>query len=845
MKHFRLILFIVFALSSISCKLRFFRPIRVKASPEFNIAAGTGIFKTDDFFSPKIILEQVNQTGIFSKSTILDYTKDDTMNMLIRYPITDLELDMADNFTILREAEKIMSDSLEKRSYALQKPEKISKEIDLEFIQDKLYGGLQKHNEIDVPKPISGAYTLPALELPIDVPFSKALFDTNTKLILSTSTDNSQISFEITDLKLITAGGETLSSAGTAAPNILELSGKTINKPEKIIITCKASGPEAASVKLIMESKFQGRIKEAWGLNFNLPNYEIDDIILPLSLPSGDSQFEEAKISDGDIIIKKFLPHEWTGFEIDYSKLTASQEKQNGVGLDLTLTGETVSLNNQTINKNNIKISGHIGLTIQNAHYSYAEKGTAEFDIAIKKFGYVKLKMPEHIKFSYTKEQPIPEDLKKWVKLIHFTDLSIQLNLENNLPADNDVEINVSSKSFDINETKLFKSNLAENAVIKKTNFDFEPKKIGNMDFSVKVKFQNYSGADNIITIKNIEIGKEYSFGGNFTIKPNWEYAVINPGDMGRFTGSFPAEENRYLELGSLSELIKNGLTFEGLKARLYLNSDFLGGKGNKLTGKMYFSYIDENTGLEGKSFLAGTENSEDEFRFVKALPEEFYADTAKTYIEYTGSIPDSSKEMDISQILKPKQKNIKFFYDISLSELRIYETDIKNFMTEEKKAKLSADILLEIPFIIKADKDIVLKTINGKQDILNRSGSETDKISEKTVQFIKELELKIKYKNRIGIGVKAQLINKTNSGNPQFIKDINLQNTEDEKVVSLLLDKNDITYIKNQYPFIMDIQIILPAGRHSFKRGKEIEIKPFLRMALAIDETIGYPNKK
>ena len=840
MKHFRLILFVVFAVSAISCK-PFFHAIKIKASPEFNMAAGSGTFNPDDFFSPKMVIDQINQTGMFSKATFLDYTKDDTMNMLIRYPITDLELNMADNFTVLNEAKKIMSSSLEKRTYKLQKPEKISKEIDLEFIQDHLYGGLQRRKELNVPKPVSGENTLPPIELLINMPFNKATFDTDTRLIFSTSTNNSQINLEITELELITTGGETLSSAGTSTPNILDLSGKTINKPEKFIIKSKVSGPASASVELVIETKFQGRIREAWGITFNIADHKIDDIILPLSLSSGDAQFEEAEISDGEIIINKLLPDEWTGFEVDYSKLNISQEQKNGVGLNLALSGNTTSLNGKTMNKNNIKISGDMGFTIQNAHYLYAEKGTAEFDIAIKKLGYVKLGMPENVKFSYKTEQPIPEDLKKWVKRIHFADLSIQLNLENKLPPDNDVDITILSNTFGINETKRFASNLSQNELIKKQNFDFEPGAAENMDFSVKVKFQHSSDEDNIITIKNIEIGKEYSFGGEFNITPNWEYADINPDGMEHFTGSIPEKADSYLEFGQLSELINKGLTFEELKARLYLNSDFLEGKGNKLKGKMYFSYTDKKNNLQKKEFLIGAENSFEEFGFVKPLPDEFYADTTNELIKYGKVIPESSKEIDFSKILRPEQTDIKFFYDISLSSLRINKSDIDTI----EKTKLRTDILLEIPFKVKAEKDIVLKKINGTQDLLNRSNTGGEQISEQAVQSIKEIELKIKYKNPIGIGVKVKLTNNTESGTPEFLKEIKLQTSEEEEEEEvLLLTEQDIEYIKGHNPFIMNIEIIFPAGTHSFKRGKGIEIKPFLRAKCSVDQTIKAKNR-
>lgn len=55
MKRFRLVLFAVLAFSAIACKPVLFREVKIKASPEFNISAGSGTFKPDDFFSPKTI----------------------------------------------------------------------------------------------------------------------------------------------------------------------------------------------------------------------------------------------------------------------------------------------------------------------------------------------------------------------------------------------------------------------------------------------------------------------------------------------------------------------------------------------------------------------------------------------------------------------------------------------------------------------------------------------------------------------------------------------------------------------------------------------------------------------
>ncbi|WP_038175342.1 hypothetical protein, partial [Treponema pedis] len=163
-------------------------------------------------------------------------------------------------------------------------------------------------------------------------------------------------------------------------------------------------------------------------------------------------------------------------------------------GLDITLNSEgKASLKDKVISKNNVKVSGKIGIKGKNATYKSGQKTNSNFEIKIEKFKYVEVKMPDNFSPKVTKKTPVSDDLKKWVEKVHFEELSTSITVKNNLPEGNDIKITVSSEAFGINKENCenkkndatFVAKSEEHTeTIKRKNFDFIPKDKADIDFT-------------------------------------------------------------------------------------------------------------------------------------------------------------------------------------------------------------------------------------------------------------------------------------------------------------------------------------------------------------------------
>lgn len=567
--------------------------------------------------------------------------------------------------------------------------------------------------------------------------------------------------------------------------------------------------------------------------NINIPvsgefNHEVDikEIVVPVNI----GPFEKAEIEDGNLTFTIDVPPSWTGITFDYSKIKITQD---GEGLDITLNSEgKASLKDKVISKNNVKVSGKIGIKGKNATYKSGQKTNSNFEIKIEKFKYVEVKMPDNFSPKVTKKTPVSDDLKKWVKKVHFKELSTSITVKNNLPEGNDIKIAVSSEAFGINKDSTneatFKSGSSETKTIKRENFDFSPKDKTDIDFTVDMTVGEYSESSKILKIKNVEEGKPVSFGGNIKVTPDWESVVINPNENGIFKGSYPKAQSDNINLGGFEEFQKKGIRLNNVKGYVYISSDILSNKNTDLNGKVVLDYLNKETNNQEKTYLLGSKEADEKVKFVPPLPDFFY--NANNGSVYSGSLPEASKEADLSEPFGKDSTNFKFNYELKLNEITIYKTDIKG--NDGKTSKISGDLLLVIPLSFNTAKDIVLGKVDGSGDFFKRPDSGNGLI-DKATKAVKEVVLKLDYYNGSGISLDAVLTSK----NGKFKKNVQLK--PGKGLVSVEITEEDIADINKTYPFVVDMEVVAPKGSHAVSLEKPVTVSPSVSVKLEINETV------
>ena len=821
-----------------SCKQGFFKKVRIKASPELRLNLGTREIKLSDFISEKKINEEIKKMGDgLNKLKVYEYSPKEhpqDLHYLMHFPVFDIDLNMNENFEAIKKINDGLSSGLKETEFKVPKINQ-SKSLTIPLdINDTILKSFNKSGNI----PLSFPSVEYEMEMPIPNPieisfedsFSSLTFGTPASLKFSIAAEDASPSFKIliTNAELKKMDGTLISSyTGAAETAEVDLSNKTIPNKCKMYLSLKMQGGEPGHLFTPkLKREITGKIKRVDGIKLG----PIEHTISTTSIELGANNFDSAKISEGNIKYSISLPSGLTGFTI--SPFIKISQGNGGLNCDMTALAseQTKDLAGKTINNQNINISGKINISANGAVYEYTDNMNAEvkFDVNINKFAWVKLKMAEDFKPEYDYDQDITE-IKKLVKKIKFNELSSKIKLENSLPPGNDIKIKLSSNSFGVDSGfQTFPAGITEKEMFKRENFSLDLSGINKFDFKAEIQFPNYDQVANILTLNNIEGGAVYKFGGTLELKADWKEAIIKPGDAGALEDSYPngAEPIKFKLLNDYPGL-KN-LRFKPIKGYFYLNSDIIKGSNPGLNAEMNLSmlYGKDNTGIEEP--LASSNN----IKFVDKLPD-FTGTSPENY-----QIPHASINIDdlkINNLIENGANQLKFKYKFKLNEVKVEKAQIEG----QKNTKLRADILFDIPMLIKVENNIEYKT--EIPDILFRQEAQTNTNqdnSNEILDMVQKIELVIDYNNQIGAGLKAELVNKDwtdGGGISKFKKEINLEKGSGN--IHIALTAEELKYIQENQPFKLDIKFTLPKGDYSLEKDGKLHFQAYTLLKMDVNK--------
>ena len=821
-----------------SCKQGFFKKVRIKASPELRLNLGTREIKLSDFISEKKINEEIKKMGDgLNKLKVYEYSPKEhpqDLHYLMHFPVFDIDLNMNENFEAIKKINDGLSSGLKETEFKVPKINQ-SKSLTIPLdINDTILKSFNKSGNIPLSFP-SVEYEMETdipypIEISFEDSFSSLTFGTPASLKFSIAAEGASPSFKIliTKIELKDMDENRISGyTGAAETAEVDLSNKTIPNKCKMYLSLKMQGGEPGhSFTPKLKKEITGKIKRVEGIKFDT----IEHTISTTSIELGANNFDSAEISEGKIKYSISLPPGLTGFTI--SPFIKISQGDGGLNFNMAASAaeQTESLVGKTINNQNINISGKINISANGAVYEYTDNMDAEvkFDVNINKFAWVKLKMAEDFKPEYDYDQDITE-IKKLVKKIKFNELSSKIKLENSLPPGNDIKIKLSSNSFGVDSGfQTFPAGITEKEMFKRENFSLDLSGINKFDFKAEIQFPNYDQVANILTLNNIEGGAVYKFGGTLELKADWKEAIIKPGDAGALEDSYPngAEPIKFKLLNDYPGL-KN-LRFKPIKGYFYLNSDIIKGSNPGLNAEMNLSmlYGKDNTGIEEP--LASSNN----INFVDKLPD-FTGTSPENY-----QIPHASINIDdlkINNLIENEANQLKFKYKFKLNEVKVEKAQIEG----QKNTKLRADILFDIPMLIKVENNIEYKT--EIPDILFRQEAQTNtnqNNSKEILDMVQKIELVIDYNNQIGAGLKVELVNKDwtdGGGISKFKKEINLEKGSGN--IHIALTAEELKYIQENQPFKLDIKFTLPKGDYSLEKDGKLHFQAYTLLKMDVNK--------
>lgn len=813
-----------------ACSLQPFSSVRIKAKPTVYVPLGEKSITEAEVFTKLEETLQKNNKNI----RLYRYQPsggDDKLRYLVHYPLQTLELDISKYFngdplgnggsgdTVA------LSQNFEKKISVPNLQQKKDVPIDVSGINQELLNRFNTGNTIRITI-LPGIAPLLSHRQSVNVSFTgfnTISFENGAKLTLSSS--STTVVYTITAATMKSNGA---SVTGTISPDgkkiEFSLDGITISNALVFNLTLNlTSGSDTIS----LGTKLEGDIKKATGVTAADIDVSLAAQTISLSLPA---EFEKATIAAGSMKFTAQMPNEWSGITIE-EKMKVVQSGADGFSIDPSdyrPLGNTMPLENQNLNKQQLSYTPAFKVKLNNATYTKQDSLPITLALDIKKFKEITLQNSSDL--TVDREQDVPQDMKDWVKEIKFKTVSAKIKLDNGLPAENDIKIKLSSTSFKMlpPQERVFVSGKTEQEYSCNGGaaFDLDIESLSKFDLKMQVILPNTTGTT--FTLKNIETGKDITLSGSIQFNPDWEEIILKA--KANQTVSFP--QTGKMDLSELTSKLKDsGIKLEEIPAYFYAGSDsgLLGS--TQMNVKLTATYIKTGETTDTSAVLVDKNNVA-----LKALP----VGTFPSDKIFTGAIPDAMLSIKqgesgitktLAGIMNDYPKDLQLTCTLNMGEIVINRTDYNNL--KNKKPKVSIDLVLDVPVGFKVESDHTLSLMDmfginmSGADLFGRRSAH-DKPFGLDDQFqildsLRSIQVRINLKKDLsGTDPKCILRFKDGLGNP--IND-DSGNPIEKKITAaageqtVTLTSSELKKLLEKYPVSPELVLELPQGSYSLKR--------------------------
>ena len=695
-----------------ACGLQPFSSVRIKAKPTVYVPLGEKSITEAEVFTKLEETLQKNNKNI----RLYRYQPsggDDKLRYLVHYPLQTLELDISKYFNgdPLGNGgsgdNAALSQNFEKKISVPNLQQKKDVPIDVSGINQELLNRFNTGTTIPITIPSDIIAPLLSYRRSVNVSFTgfnTIFFENGAKLTLSSS--STPVTYTIT--------AATMESNGASVPGTISLDGKkiefsldgiTINNTVSFQLTLNLT---SGSGDISLSTNLEGVIKKVTGVSASDIDISLAAQTVPLSLPT---EFEKATIAEGSMKFTAQKPKEWSGITIE-EKMKVVQSGADGFSIDPSdyrPLVNTISLENQKLNnQSTLSCTPAFKVKLNNATYTKQNSLPITLALDIKKFKEITLQNPSDL--TVNREQDVPQDMKDWVKTIKFKTVSAKIKLDNGLPAENDINIKLSSTSFKMlpPQERVFVSGKTEQEYSCNggTAFDLDIESLSKFDLKMQVILPNTTGTT--FTLKNIETGKDITLSGSIQFNPDWEEIILKA--KADQTVSFP--QTGKMDLSELTSKLKDsGIKLEEIPVYFYAGSDsgLLGS--TKMNVKLTATYIKTGETTDTSAVLVDKNNVA-----LKALP----VGTFPSDKIFTGTIPDAMLSIKqgesgitktLAGIMNDYPKDLQLTCTLNMGEIVIRREDYDK--PENKKPKVSIDLVVDVPVGFKVASDHTLSLMD------------------------------------------------------------------------------------------------------------------------------------
>lgn len=828
----------IFLFTFFSCNFTMPNNVAIKTSDKADYKFAISNIEKDfnEYFSVDSLKSSISSENI----SLYSYNPDENSDMtqlLVKVPIQEIPLDFSEYLDSLNLNDSLSSMSINKSFSVPEVNFSKTQKMDLSDIDDKI-------NSLVTFTGISGSNE--------DITFVFSDYSSNN--FDSITYSNGAIG--------ISCPGQTPGSTVTLKTGSDKISGTFDSNGTAVLI----SESEITLYKTGMTISFSGQtglhfggtisesseLKSVKGLTLD------DDIKIPLDQTfeiSSDLSLKSCVIKNGTLTTNVEFGSGWTGQTLTFDNVDISG------GLNIyNISNGTTDLSGKTFTPENIKISGDVYATFENASLSFTDIPNVKVACEITSLESATISLDSNYSVDYSLSQKIPEEATKFITSIIWKTSGIKITSSSNLPSGNELKVStIKSDFFDISKTDTVLT--SDGIEIYCTDGLETFISTGSaVDFSVSLSLPGYDDTEKTITAKNIVPGTEYSV--DITVEPKFDWFKIKVNPSALSTDAQEGKSSTGFSIASIFSSIDEQLGLSGedsfakkinlksVPAYLFCNlpevfsSAQFSGKiktyigdsdANEISG--YDSYYILGSESDDDKIVTSTEptldlNDEGEVTtnlsklgisssldFADVVNSSKTATEGSICVDY--SIKFSAGDSDSMTFVNPEYEN------------EITESEISLNIGEDNNISLTAMLIVPFALEITDEFSIDLMQISNidcsssNRDLLGRSKIPDNSQIKKWLDVIKSMyisynltELPFKTDNPLKISIKIPNTNKGVVDSSSYLYDETLNFALNDEEIIEIKNPNDFL---NTYPLEPEIKLTIPKG--NFKIPKDISL--------------------
>lgn len=659
--------------------------------------------------------------------------------LLMHMPLKDIDFDFGESFKNMDFAQNMQSMDLDKD---IEIPDvgnlNDQKSLDLSSIKTALNTAVSFHD--DTAASLNVGFT----------GFTTVEYESGSFDIITESPYTGTITLKDGDTYVTSA---VVSGGYTAS---LDLSGKTIkNTGMKLEFT----GAEGVEFWATVNSSSE--IKKATGVNLDSSLFSIPDV--DVSFPVNmDETIENCTITNGSmtVTIGSTEAPSWNSVISNYTI-----DVTGGISATVTKANPITPLSG-TLTNNPINAHASVTVTLSGATVDFEHPPVVDVSVAVTEISAT-VKLPSDFKSSITENKDIGSDVTDYVRDITWNPSGFKITAKNTLPAGNNINLAVKCPFFDIDNTSLPDTIVAQGASATDQEFEFlspaSPKKITKFVDDAGVTGTYYDkiavtatiglpgGATDKITVVHVEPGKTYKVSIKVEPVMDWAMAHIALKDASNTSmkGQFDSNLNKAELFKTFGDSLANDFAtnINFTTTPLYLFAAMP--KSDKLTMfenakyegtiKAYFATKSGDTVTQVPNsqteYLVGSASGPKVIPLVgmPALEKDSEGTVTTDFSSYEKTL-DFSKALNLQAPSGVDGASLYLDYDIALSggtggAIEVTKDDIEE-LKAQGKSKISMDIVMIMTMKFDLTKDInmdILEMMDKDSESGSSSSSKTD----------------------------------------------------------------------------------------------------------------------